>query len=297
MKRIFLISTALLLVVTFGCAPQVDMQAERAAIHAFHDECLAAMLVGDLDCFAEDGQALPHGASVIKGRSAIGELISQMIEDPNLSVSHDIVNIEVSRGGDLAYIHYTYELTMSDQDGSPATEYGKGIFTLKKQPQEGWKILIDIWNANNDSLSDSNDLERDLEAIAALREKNLAAINASDVSTLLTTFTDDVVWLPDDQPPVVGMAALEAWATPIYEQFDFVDAEGTVKEVVVVGDWAFEWGLITGTMRLLEGGEDMQADLKYIYIYGRQPDGSWLCAYDIVNKNVPSSVYPVAKKD
>ena len=60
---------------------------------------------------------------------------------------------------------------------------------------------------------------------------------------------------------------------------------------------AFEWGLLTGTMRLLEGGEDMQADLKYIYIYERQPDGSWLCAWDIVNKNVPTSVYPVLIKD
>ena len=202
MKKLFPVFAIVLVLATIGCAPKVDMEAERAAIHAFHDECLATMLVGDVDCFAEDGQALPHGATVIKGRSAIGELISQMTEDPNLSVSHDIVNIEVSRGGDLAYIHYTYELTMSDPDGSPITEYGKGIFTLKKQPQEGWKILIDIWNANDDSLNDSNELERDLEAIAALREENLAAINASDVSTLLTEFTDDVVFLPAGHPPL-----------------------------------------------------------------------------------------------
>jgi uncharacterized protein (TIGR02246 family) len=72
-----------------------------------------------------------------------------------------------------------------------------------------------------------------LEAITALREENLAAINASDVSTLLTEFTDDVVFLPDGQPPVVGKAALEAWFRPTYEQYDF-EIEGTVKEVVEV---------------------------------------------------------------
>jgi len=132
---------------------------------------------------------------------------------------------------------------------------------------------------------ESNELARDLE----LREENLAAINASDVSTLLTEFTDDVVFLPDDQPPVVGKAALEAWVRPIYEQYDF-EIEGTVKEVVVAGDWAFEWGL------LLAGGEDMQVDMKYVYVYERQPDGSWRCAYDIVNKNVPS-MYPVPIQD
>ena len=142
---------------------------------------------------------------------------------------------------------------------------------------------------------ESYELARDLEAITVLREENLAAINASDVSTLLTEFTDDVVFLPDDQPPVVGKAALEAWVRPIYDQYDF-EIEGTVKEVVVAGDWAFEWGLLTGTFRLLAGGEDMQVDMKYVYVYERQPDGSWRCAYDIVNKNVPS-VYPVPIQD
>ncbi len=141
----------------------------------------------------------------------------------------------------------------------------------------------------------SNDQARDLEAITALREENLAAINAGDVSTLLAEFTDDVVFLPADQPPVVGKAALEAWVRPIYEQYDF-EIEGTVKEVVVAGDWAFEWGLLTGTFRLLAGGEDMQVDMKYVYIYERQSDGSWRCAYDIVNKNVPS-VYPIPGQD
>ena len=142
---------------------------------------------------------------------------------------------------------------------------------------------------------ESNEQARDLEAITALREENVAAINASDVSTLLAEFTDDVVYLPADQPPVVGKAALEAWVRPIYEKYDF-DIEGTVKEVEVAGDWAFEWGLLTGTFRPLAGGENMQVDMKYVYVYERQSDGSWRFAYDIVNNNVPS-VFPTAEQD
>lgn len=51
---------------------------------------------------------------------------------------------------------------------------------------------------------ESSELVQDLEAITALREENPAAINSSDVNTLLTEFTDDVVFLPDDQPPVLN---------------------------------------------------------------------------------------------
>ncbi len=137
--------------------------------------------------------------------------------------------------------------------------------------------------------AESGDQARDLEAITALREENVAAINASDVSTLLAEFTDDVVYLPPGHPPVLGKAALEAFARPFYEQYD-AEIEATAEEVVVVGAWAFEWGVLTGTARPLAGGEAMQLDVKYLYVYERQPDGSWRFAYDIYNSNVPSAL-------
>ena len=91
---------------------------------------------------------------------------------------------------------------------------------------------------------ESNELARDLDAITALREENLAAINASDVSTLLTTFTDDVVFLPDDQPPVVGKAAFEAWAmvkaelkTSVFSagKYNFVGISNLITCLIFVG--------------------------------------------------------------
>ncbi len=155
MKELFLIFGTLLVLAVGGCAPQVDVEAERAAIHKFHDECMTAILAGNVDCFAEEVQLLPRDAPPIKGKKAMGELVSQMIEDPNFSFSHDIVNVEVSRSSDLAYIHYTYELIMSDPEGNPVTEQGKAIYILKKQPQVGWKFLIDIWNTDAESMSDT----------------------------------------------------------------------------------------------------------------------------------------------
>ena len=87
MKRLFLIFSTMLTLAIIACAPQVDLEAERVAIEKFHEECLTAQLAGNVDCFAEDGQWLPPGAPPIKGRKAIGELVSQIINDPNLLIT------------------------------------------------------------------------------------------------------------------------------------------------------------------------------------------------------------------
>ncbi len=155
MKKLIPICATVLVLVVSGCSPKVDMEVERAAVHKFHDECMTAFLAGNVDCFAEAAQLLPPGASPITGKKAIGGFMSQVIEDPNFSGFHDIVNVEVSRSGDLAYIHYTYEIIVSDPGGSPVAEQGKAVYVLTKQPQAGWKILIDIWNTDAEGASDT----------------------------------------------------------------------------------------------------------------------------------------------
>jgi predicted ester cyclase len=131
------------------------MNVERDAVHKFHDESLKMLLAGNVGCFSEEGQWLPPNAPLVEGKNSIGEIVSQVIEDPNFSASHEIVDIKVSSSGDLAYIHYTYELTVSDPAGKPDSDYGKGIYVLQKQQQAGWKFLIDIWNSDAEIMHDT----------------------------------------------------------------------------------------------------------------------------------------------
>ena len=174
MKKLIPICATVLLLVVSGCSPKVDMEVERTAIHKFHDECMTAFFAGNVDCFAEAAQLLPPGASPITGKKAIGEFVSQVIEDPNFSGFHDIVNVEVSGSGDLAYIHYTYELNLSDPDGNPVAEQGKAIYILKKQPQEGWKIWFDIWNSEIPSPgADDTGKELVVQVLELIDQRNL----------------------------------------------------------------------------------------------------------------------------
>ena len=61
----------------------------------------------------------------------------------------------------------------------------------------------------------------------------------------------------------------------------------SVEELRVVGDWAFERGGYTITLTPKVGGEAIQDVGKYITIYERRPDGSWLISRDIWNSDNP----------
>ena len=292
MKRLFLITAAVLVVAAVGCAPRVDIEAERAAIHKFHDECLAAMLIGDVGCFAEDGLALPHDALPIAGRDAIGELISKMIEDPNLAVSHDIVNLDISAGGDQAYLHYTYDLTMSDPSGNPATEHGKGVFILKKQSQIGWEILIDIWNADSVEIDTESEVQAGFNdkaavpAILALEQDVFDAQNAGDFEGWLSFFTDDVLIMPPNEPVLRGKAAVRAHNLPLFQEFDLHE-ETDEREVEVAGNWGYIRAHWKWTLTPKNGDEAITDIGSSIWIVRRQAGGNWKISRGIYNSDVP----------
>jgi len=52
------------------------------------------------------------------------------------------------------------------------------------------------------------------------------------------------------------------------------------KEVKIVGDWAFEWGLFFGKSRPL-GGEIVRAKAKLFRVLRRDEEGDWKCARSI----------------
>lgn len=291
MKLIPIFATVLVLAVA-GCAPQLDLEGEREAIHKFHDECVTALLAGNVDCFAEEAQFLPPNARPLKGKKAIGELVSQMIADPNFSGSHNIVKVDVSRSGDLATIHYTYELNMSDPDGNPVAEHGKAIYVLKKQPQAGWKILIDIWNADPPEMITEPKVEadftvkEDVQAILALEQDVFAAQNAGDLEGWLSFFTDDVIIMPPDEPALRGKEAVRVHNLPLFQRFDLHE-ETDEREVEAAGNWGYIRAHWRWTLTPKNGDEAITDVGSSIWIVRRQADGSWKISKGIWNRDNP----------
>ena len=152
MKRFFFVLLALVAVAASGCAPKVDVAAERTALleadAAWSKAAAAKDMEGYLSFLTDDAAVLPPNASILTGKDAIGKWESELFAAPGLAVSWQATQAEVSQAGDLGYTLGTYELTMSGPEGKPVTDRGKYVTVWKKQPDGTWKIVADIWNSD-----------------------------------------------------------------------------------------------------------------------------------------------------
>lgn len=108
-----------------------------------------------------------------------------------------------------------------------------------------------------------------------------AAYNAKDAATLAGFYTEDAVFMPQDQPMAKGRAAIEAQFTREFQQ-GFTNLQLTPMESAISGSQAFEAG--TATIRVPGGGTEHN---KYLVVF-KQVGGAWKIAYDINNADQPS---------
>jgi uncharacterized protein (TIGR02246 family) len=95
-----------------------------------------------------DAKMMPPGAPPVEGKDAIRKLVSEMMRAPEFVVAHHVRSVEVSRGGDLAYILYSYELTTQGPSRQTVTGKGKDLSIYRKESDGSWKLVIDIWSEN-----------------------------------------------------------------------------------------------------------------------------------------------------
>jgi len=121
---------------------------DEAAIRTLDTEMVAALNGRDVDRYlgflSEDAIWMPPNRPAVVGKAAIRELVSKLIEIPDYTVAHHPRSIEVSRGGDLAYLSYEYEFTVKSADGATVTERGKDVSVFRREGGS-WELVIDIW--------------------------------------------------------------------------------------------------------------------------------------------------------
>ena len=134
------------------------MEAETAAIRDANNQGLEATSAkgaeGYVSFVTDDAAWFPPNAALLEGKEAVREFVAQVAAMPGLSVSWQLSDVEVSRGGDIAYSVGTYELTSNDAKGNPTTERGKYVDIWRKQPDGSWKCVVGIWNSNEPAASE-----------------------------------------------------------------------------------------------------------------------------------------------
>jgi uncharacterized protein (TIGR02246 family) len=128
------------------------------------------------------------------------------------------------------------------------------------------------------------DVEADEAAIRNLHNQIAAASNAGDITAL---HTDDAIWMPPNEPALVGKEAIRTWAQSLFEQFT-VEETVTTEEIQVAGDWAFLRGTYTFAVTPKAEGEPQKETGNCFHIVQRQPDGSWKYTRLMWNSDQPA---------
>jgi ketosteroid isomerase-like protein len=114
----------------------------------------------------------------------------------------------------------------------------------------------------------------------------MEASRTADFETLRSLMTDDAVILPPGGKPVRGKVELDASFGRMggrMGQVEVLEYFLDFKEVKILGDYAFEWGEIRGSMRQT-GGEPQRSSYNVMRIQQIQPDGEWKVHRSIWNE-------------
>lgn len=98
---------------------------------------------------------MPPGSAPVEGKEAIRSFIGKLIMIPSFFVALHLESVNVSQSGDLAWVSYSCDLTVKDLNGYPIADKGKDISIYWKQSDGSWKLVVDMWSANQQSPSSS----------------------------------------------------------------------------------------------------------------------------------------------
>src|SRR5690242_402761 len=121
------------------------------------------------------------------------------------------------------------------------------------------------------------------------------AAGAKDVEKTASYYSDDALILPPNMAAIQGKQGGRAMWQGMFSVPGFGGGwTASIVEVARSGDLAY----VTGTYELSEtdsSGKPATDKGKYLEVWKKQPDGSWKCALDMFNSDLPSEAPPESK--
>ena len=130
--------------------------------------------------------------------------------------------------------------------------------------------------------------EADTDAIRTLLDQYMTTFEAGDLDASYALFTDDMVLMPPNEPILEGKQACRVWALTWFqpEQYTFKETI-SIPIIEVSGSWAIGRGTYEYQKTPKSGGEPLHDVGKLIWIFQRQPGGSWKIDCNIWNSDNP----------
>ena len=128
--------------------------------------------------------------------------------------------------------------------------------------------------------------DEDVEAIEGIIQQYVQAMLTKDLNAWTGLWTEDAVMMPPNSPALEGREAIiQDWmAGPAPTEFvlDVLDIDGA-------GDVAYVRGTYSITTTVAGVPEPVRDEGKYLSIFKKQPDATWLFSVDTWNSDLPLS--------
>jgi uncharacterized protein (TIGR02246 family) len=144
------------------------------------------------------------------------------------------------------------------------------------------KRLAETAGKTTDVVSVQDDIEKVLETYEA-------ALNASDTDAVLAVFASDGVFMAPNSPSTVGVDAIRAAYSGIFQTITFA-TELTVEEVVQVApNWAFARTNSKGFVTVHANGARVPDANHELFIFQKNDNGAWKIARYSFATTIPLS--------
>jgi uncharacterized protein (TIGR02246 family) len=124
----------------------------------------------------------------------------------------------------------------------------------------------------------------DDEALRELIRDYQKFINTGDTQKYSALYTDDAIWMPPNSPNRIGRTEIFKTQSATFTKFT-TNTELTPTEVRLLSD---QWGLVlcSSRGRVTPRGEGNTVEFAYsiVFLMARQPNRSWLIAYQMWNQ-------------
>ena len=249
--------------------------------------------------YTEGAVRMPPSQPMMVGKAAILGWFKVSLAGHDVQIENVPVEAKVSR--DLAYQRGTYSIARTPKAGGD-TEHSSGhwVALYERQSEGGWKVICDIW-VDDESIStaeeavfqgevmsgsESADVEADVAAIRRAIDDWDAALEARDIEKLAGFFAEDAVSISHGTPALVsGRDKIMAPYREELEKYDIEVEKKALLDVRASGDLGMARGVETGTATSKDGEDPIKYGIKWLAIFVRQDDGSWLSVLDFGNSD------------
>ena len=140
----------------------------------------------------------------------------------------------------------------------------------------------------------------DQQAIDQMQQDEIEASISFDVDKLASLWDDEIVSLPPHSKPLQGPAANRAYLEAQRKALANVDILGYNQEwseVRLLGDYAYEWGVIHERIRPVNAQQETAIEYNVMRVLKRQPSGSWRIYRQIWNDQRPEAAAPAKPEE